>query len=91
MRPKPPEPDEYLPGDLAWFLEAYNRLGVPFSVTGMGGLVDRRSGAYPSRHALLDREWSADLDRDAPMAVWEDLDAYNLALIQSEIQAASSG
>lgn len=91
MRPNPPDPDEYLPGDLAWFLEAYDRLGVPFSGGGMSGLVDRRADAYMPRQALLDREWPAHLDREAPEAIWSDLDAFHLAHIQAELEAAASG
>lgn len=91
MRPQPPEENGHLPGDLAWLLSAYDAFGMPYRSLAMGGIDDKRADLYGPRQNLLDREWPAHLDRDAPLAIWDDLDAYHLSIVSAEMEAASSG
>lgn len=86
--PKPEEQNGTLPSDLAWFLSTYLSFGLPYSA-GMAGFIDRRGDLYMPRQALLDREWPADADREAPLEIWSDLDEYHIGLAQAEMEAAS--
>lgn len=91
MRPQPPEENGHLPGDLAWLLSAYDDFGLPYRSAGMGGIDDKRADLYGPRQNLLDREWPEHLDREAPLEIWRDLDAYYLEDIKAEMESSTSG